>query len=507
VNPAAGLLAPAGSDRVRSLRRLVRLPALRQPAVAAVCAAVIVIATVAAQVASALPGSLWLLLAGFVAAGFAVARTEPPRTRIVSLNVFALALAMRVLWLIAATVGAGHGASPFLGPDSSAYWEGAIDLVSQHFHLGVLPPAYYGTYDVGQYYLFASVVALFGAHVVALQMLNAGLSALTAPLAFGIARLTVPRGARAIGVFVALSPSLTALSAMDLLKDPSVIFATLVALLATLRLLRERTGLRLIGPVSAALMAFLYLRMTRFYAFAYVEYATVGAIGLALLLCGRAGARRRAAVAALLCVFGAAEIIPVPVGWPPTPLLFASQVGYVLDTPSMRLYPAGLMHRFRYRQQPEMDRTPQDLATVATNLVRRVLGPFPWVAPPRWSLRTLQAGDYFLYPGMLLWYAILPFVVVGFTIAGRATFRRSPRMPMSVAVLWLFTAGYSLQYLLINVSYRQREAIVPLLLVFAWWGIVYAWERPRLTRWYGAYWAALVVLAVAHVGVRALLRP
>ena len=107
---------------------------------------------------------------------------------------------------------------------------------------------------------------------------------------------------------------------------------------------------------------------------------------------------------------------------------------------------------------------------------------------------------------MLLWYAVLPFAALGFAIAGRAMFRRSGRLSTGLAVLWLFTAGYSLQYLLINVSYRQREAIVPLLLVFVWWGIVYAWERPRLARWYGAYWAALVLLAAAHLSVRALIR-
>jgi hypothetical protein len=500
------LLDPAEADSVRSPGHLLRLAVLRRPAIATVCAAVIVIACSAGQWAAGLPASVWLLLCAVVAAGVAIAATEPRRMRIVSLNLFGLALAMRVLWLVGATIAAGHGTNPFLGPDSSTYWEGAIDLVTQHFRLGVEPPTYYGTYDVGQYYLFASVVSLFGAHVVCLQMLNAGLSALTAPVAFGIARLTVPRGARAIGVVVALSPSLTALSAMDLLKDPSVIFATSVALLATLRLLRERAALRLIGPAVAGLGAFLYLHMTRFYAFAYVECATIGAMGLALLLCGRAGARRRAAVAALLCVFALAELIPVPAGWPPTPILFASQVGYVLNTPAMRFYSPGLVHRFRYAHQPEVERGPQDLATATVNLIRRVLGPFPWIPPSRWNLRTLQAGDYFLYPGMLLWYAMLPFVAIGFALAGRATFRRSAHMPMSLAVLWLFTAGYSLQYLLINVSYRQREAIVPVLLVFAWWGIVYWWKRPRLTRWYGAYWAALVVLAVAHLGLRAFIR-
>jgi hypothetical protein len=494
-------------DRVglSSLSSLVQLSFLRRRSVAAFAVLPIVLASAVAQHLDAIPSSYWLLLALIATAGLGVAAAEPQRARSISLNVFAIALAVRVLWLIAATLAAGKGAAPWLGPDSSTYWAGALDLVSQHFSLGVPPPSYYGTYDVGQYYLFASVVAVFGTHLVCLQLLNAGLTALAAPLAFGIARVTVPRGARVIGLFVALSPSLTALSSTDLLKDPSVIFATLVALLATLRLIRERSVRRLLGPAVAAVAASLYLRTTRFYAFAYIEFATVAAVVLAILLCGRMGARRRAAVAALVITFGAAEILPVAAGWPTTPALFAAQIGYVLGTPVMRFSPESVARRFRHGASPAVHREAQTPAAVAANLVRAVLGPFPWILPNHWTMRVLQAGDYFLYPGMVLWYAILPFVTLGFALAGRATFRRSDRLPLGLTVLWLFTAGYSLQYLLLNVSYRQREAIVPLLLIFAWWGLAYAWHRPRLTRWYGAYWAALALVAVAQLGARALI--
>jgi hypothetical protein len=140
VNTAARLLDPAEADPLRSLRRIVRLPVLRQPSVAALCAGVVLVSLFAAQSMAGVPASVWLLLGVLAAAGFAIAATEPRRTQIVSLNVFALALAMRVLWLVGAAVAAGRGATPLLGPDSSTYWEGAIDLVCQHFPLGVPPP-------------------------------------------------------------------------------------------------------------------------------------------------------------------------------------------------------------------------------------------------------------------------------------------------------------------------------------------------------------------------------
>jgi hypothetical protein len=493
-------------ERLLSLRRRARLSILKRRSVAGVCVGVIVAASLAVQWTGDIPSSYWLLLTLIAAAGAAIARAEPARTRSISLNLFAIALTVRVLWLMAATAVARHAGGPFLGPDSASYWEGALDLASQHLRLGVPPTAYYGSYNVGQYYLFAAVVALFGPYLVCLQMLNAGLTALAAPVAYAVARLTVPRGARAIGLFIALSPSLTALAAVDLLKDPSIIFATLLALFAILRLMRERSARRLVVPALVALAAFLYLRTARFYALAYIEAATCVAVALCVLLSGRIGARRRAGLAVLALVFVAAELIPIPAGWPTTPVVFASQVGYVMDSPGMRFYSAGFLRRFRHWKYTELDEVVEGPAGAAADIARRLLGPFPWILPQRWNLRTLQAGDYFLYPGMLLWYAILPFVAIGFAIGGRATFQRTGRRSIGLSVLWLFTAAYVLQYFVINLSYRQRESIVPLLLVFGWWGIVYAWQRPGLTRWYGAYWAFLTCLAIAHLSLRAMIR-
>jgi hypothetical protein len=68
-----------------------------------------------------------------------------------------------------------------------------------------------------------------------------------------------------------------------------------------------------------------------------------------------------------------------------------------------------------------------------------------------------------------------------------------------------FSGAYLLLYLAVNLSYRQRDALFPLLIVLA----VIAWDRVRQWRpwrwWYGAYWVALGLLATAHLAARARL--
>ena len=54
----------------------------------------------------------------------------------------------------------------------------------------------------------------------------------------------------------------------------------------------------------------------------------------------------------------------------------------------------------------------QRMARLAANLIRKLLGPFPWVMPPSWDARTVLVGDYLMFPGMILWYLVLPLAVV-----------------------------------------------------------------------------------------------
>lgn len=139
------------------------------------------------------------------------------------------------------------------------------------------------------------------------------------------------------------------------------------------------------------------------------------------------------------------------------------------------------------------------------NVFRRLYGPFVWILPEDWHFKALQAGDYLLYPGMLVWYGLLPLIVVGLgATAGRIAARTETRF--GVVFLWCFTAIYFAQYLVINLSYRQRDVMLPVLLFFAYLGLP---DATHLARWrsrYVGYWLVLALLAGGHLLVRAFLR-
>jgi hypothetical protein len=135
--------------------------------------------------------------------------------------------------------------------------------------------------------------------------------------------------------------------------------------------------------------------------------------------------------------------------------------------------------------------------------LRKLLGPFIWVMPPDLSLRTLMAGDYLLYPGMLLWYGAWPFMLVGLAWAVLHVLRG--RTPLMLGALALFCGAYLALYLGVNLSFRQRDALLPFLLVLAAVGhdVVRRWHGWPWA--YGAYWVGLVALATAHLVARARL--
>jgi hypothetical protein len=233
-------------------------------------------------------------------------------------------------------------------------------------------------------------------------------------------------------------------------------------------------------------------------------------ISVFLLVRGRARtfARPQALVLAIL-VFAAAEIAPMRSLWPSTPSMFLAMTGHTLNTPGMRWSTPGFLQRgvrgtTTIRSAPT-ETTSHGVVRLGVDMVRRVFGPFPWIAPHTWTFFALQQGQYYLFPGTVLWYALLPFVVLGFALSGAAMVRgMETRFPL--LLLWWFSALYFAQYLLINLSFRQREDGMPILLMFAALGADrFLPDCRRPPRWYRRYWVVIVVIAVLHITVRAIL--
>ena len=473
-----------------------------------------------------LPGvtsSYLLVIAVAAGAALLIAGTEDAAHRGTSLNLFVWALVCRCLAVTACYALGVREGGPFLGPDSTTYFTQGRELAASAFHLDMHPVIVFGSYDVSHYYLFAGAIRYLHTDLFALQVMNCAMIALAAPLMYGIARITLPSAALVLGLAVALHPSLIALSAVDLLKDPSIIFGTVLLVWVIVRLTVERRPHAMVLYALAGLVAALYLRSGRFYSFAYLEFAFMATVVFLRLL--RVPMFQRATAAVLVAgVFLTGEVVLARASWPPSPIMVASTVSYVLDTPAMSQYAAGLFDRVRISSKPTTIAGDHDPVMVPVhfgpqsgrfaivgsivssfaNLFRRLYGPFVWILPNDWRFKVLQAGDFLLFPGMLVWYGLLPVIVVGLGATGwRIVTRTETRF--GVVFLWFFSAIYFAQYLLINLSYRQRDVMLPVLLFFACVGAPYLARMARWRAWYASYWIALALIASVHILARALM--
>lgn len=444
------------------------------------------------------------MICAALAGGATIAWAEGRGGRRLSFNLLVWALVIRSAVLTALFALSVREGGPFLGPDSTDYFYSSLELARAGFRLPEPAVVYYGTYDVGQFYLFAAMIRYLHADLFGLQLMNCALTALAAPLVLHVARAVVPRGAIWIAIIAAVHPTLVGLSAVDLLKDPSIICATVALLWALVQLTHADRRLPVACFSVVMLAAALYLRTSRFYVFAYIE----GAFAVTLIVLATLRIRpfrRRAALVLSVFLFAAAEVIPIPLNWPASPVMVVRSAVYTMATPDMFFYKAGLMNRLsrRYRHLPERETGEGGLLAFSANVFRRTFGPFPWILPTDWHVRALQTGEYYLFPGMLLWYALLPAVLAGVLVSARRIGLREERR-FGVLVLWFFMAVYFAQYLAINLSYRQRESMLPFLLVFGWIGLEWAISRRAWIHWYVGYWIVLCLIAGLHVGMRAV---
>ena len=424
------------------------------------------------------------------------------RDRQVVMGLFVAAFAFRSFTLMALTAWLAPSGGPYLGPDGQTYWAVANAMADGSFDLSAGPIATFRSFHVGAYYYYGALAWVFDKQLFALQLMNGGLSALAVP------------HAALVGLAVALHPSLTFLSSNDLLKDPSVMTASVMVAWATARILAGASARRIVLYVAAAAPAYGYLRVGRFYTALFLAGSVASAVLIVPALsalrrrlpAGRATAgrsepargRRRAAPAAigLLALFGGVEASVVALGWPVATAQMTAVISAVTRSPMMSTYAPGTV------STDAADLVPR----AVTNTIRRLYGPFVWIWPGDWTARALVAADYFLYPGMLLWYALWPFLLLGFCSAGLHVLAGAEKRPGLVA-MWLFSLAYMAVFLSINLSHRQREDLFPFLIVFACLGVSMAVRSRAWRLGYGLYWLAISMLAAAHLAVRSGVAP
>ena len=174
------------------------------------------------------------------------------------IGLLGIGLSLRFVTLIVIHAVARAAGGPFLGPDSTTYLARSIDLAARGFQIPQHPALYLGSFDSAHYYLFASMIYAFDADLFALQLLNSGLIVLVGLLTFAWTRRVAPGTALWIGLGATLYPNLVVLSVLDLLKDPSVLFALTCTIWAFVHLMFAATELgtaRLGWPTSSLMLS------------------------------------------------------------------------------------------------------------------------------------------------------------------------------------------------------------------------------------------------------------
>jgi hypothetical protein len=342
-------------------------------------------------------------------------------------------IAVRLLVLVLFRVFAGQ----FLFLDAQGYDSVGWKLATA-WHNHQFPPVasveFAGSLTYGYFTYVAIIYYVVGHHWIVIEITNALLSSIAIPLAASVGEaLGGPGLRRPAAWLIALYPTAVFWSITGL-KD---------SLLATLLLAIIALAIR--GPsVRRMIVQALLLATTFFFR---------PALGLAALLIvvvglARAGLRSRtvARVASnsrrfLLIVIGLPLVAVVT--WLSVsrylPLLRHSLSGEGASASG------GLGSAFQLRPSPQ-------------TLARGLLGPFPWAFGPG-----TQSIYRALYPGMVLWIALLPAVFLGsWEVLRKGTW-------MSRAII-LCTGGYLYLYFSVFESegfFRQRFVVEPLLLVVA----------------------------------------
>jgi hypothetical protein len=443
----------------------------------------------------------------------ALGRAEPARTRARWMGVLGIAFVIRLFTLaVGIRLGEVNGLR-MLGPDGDLFFRTSRFLALTHRWPS---PDTIGSPDVAHYYLFSGVLRVLSGGLFELRLMNAGIDALSAACAFSICAMLLPSRSSTAGTLVAIHSPLVYVATLDFWKDPSAILALLITIWAVLRLRHERRPTQTILLALAAAVAFAYLRGTRDYWAFYLEAASLMTC-LLMAWQGVSWSRYRRLLAISLLIVACAEAGPRLVGIPLTPVTFVNQVRHVSMTEKMRERPkgslddllgssgdtgesggvTGLLHP-GFAPDKGVRRNSLTFGLVA---FRKVWGPYVWVMPPVFSAYEILRGSYIMFPGTLVWYALIPSIALALAVTILdALRRRAPSWPL----VWLavYVSICLAQYFALNLSFRQRDGMFPLLIVF---GLI-GWSVGIRHRWWWrvhlGYALMLIALAAYHLSHR-----
>lgn len=382
-----------------------------------------------------------------------VLRGMDPAARAFLVRVSALAIVARVGAML---VVYGVLSPEFFAPDVATYEVRGEALRRGWAGLGEIRD--FG-WQSSYIYLNAWSQEFFGSARYGLPVLNLFVGVWTALLAYALGRECFGEGTgKTAGVLVAIFPSLVLWSVLNI-RDALATFMVTLAVLLAVRLYRRVRG----GEVLLLVLSLVLLSTLR----DYLAILALAGILLGWALALRPGRALPTMALGLLVGLGGVFFLE----------RFELLSPDILEDPlsSVASLRQGLQQDFRSGLAGSAYGLEHDTSTLGGAIRYLPLGlayflfsPFPWAISS-----ILQT---FTLPEVLLWYALVPFTVVGML---RMRGGEGSAALLLLGVLALVVSSYALVEGNFGTAYRHRSQVLPLFFVFAGRGLTHWWELRR----------------------------
>jgi hypothetical protein len=312
----------------------------------------------------------------------------------------------------------------------------------------------------GMLYLVAGIYELVGRNLLAVQLVNASVGAVTGIVVYynTMALFNNVRAAKLAGLLVTFFPSLILWSSQAL-KDGLIILALAMSILATLRLMEKIT----IGWVLVITVSLLTLLSLRFYIFYMMTAAVAGSFVLGMKTLSAQGFLHR---------FVAVIAIGLAFTWFGVLQYAGTQFDRFANLRQIQLSRQDQAEAGSgFAKDVDVTTTEGALTVIPTGVVYLLFAPFPW------QFTTLRQS--ITLPEMIVWWFSFPLLVLGLWYSIKHRLRQ-------VAPIVIFTSMLTLVYSIfqgnVGTAYRQRSQLLVFYFIFVAVGAIIMKERAENRR-------------------------
>lgn len=307
----------------------------------------------------------------------------------------------------------------------------------------------------GMNYLVGTIYLITGRNMLAVQLFNTVIGALTAVIIFQCAfhAFANLRVARIAAISVAFYPSLMLWSAQGL-KDAPIVFCLALAILATLKLGHKLT-VQYILVLGCSLLVVYSLR---FYVFYMICFAVAGAFAIGM---------QAVTATSFIRQFAVVIILGLGLTYLGVTRSASEQYEQLVTFEQLQRSRSDLAQSDSgFGKDVDVSTTGGALSQIPLGLVYLLFAPFPW------QLASLRQS--ITLPEMLVWWACFPLMVLGLWFAIKHRLRQlSPILIFT----FMLTLSYSVVQGNVGTAYRQRSQLLVFYFIFVAVGAVLFKEK------------------------------